>query len=105
MLPPYDGTTRLSDLSEDEHLQLCEWRTAVAGAETLDCGGGRTLGSFDTEQCFEFNSYYFPPGCPALVDDWVQCQITKIDACRRGITFDENPPECLAPAPCDPRGG
>lgn len=95
LLPGVARTTRMSELTEEQHAEFCHWFVALAdGGQWLECPGDRRTGQFSLSACLSGRAYY-PPGCPDTLGDTVDCQLTRVACCLAG-----EPLGALRPASC-----
>jgi hypothetical protein len=72
-LPPIDPSTKLTDLTDAQKAELCDWMNAELGGYGLvtDCGGGNTTkNSSDQAQCVATALTY---RCPVTVGQLETC--------------------------------
>lgn len=100
-LPDVPRSTRVGELSEAEFRELCDWREALTdGEDVFTCADGRTIRHYGAEQCYEGRTLY-PPECPVLLGDFVDCVSAMVGACRAGMLRDSYP-ECEDTRSCPP---
>ncbi len=63
------------------------------------CADGSMIGRFDREACYEQRVFY-PPECPALLGDAIECRTTKVNACLAGSPPSELLPACERSSTC-----
>lgn len=85
----------LSELSEDDWNQLCEWSADQMPTEAVECDDGTTVDPGTVEDCVT-SSMKFYGSCDATVEEYEECiQVVGEDVCSSDL-----PAECAWAIAC-----